>query len=65
LIVSIGHELQHAVEALSNPNIKTSSALFFFFYLAGRPDGPRRFETEAATHVGLAVAKEACRETDQ
>jgi hypothetical protein len=36
LIASIGHELQHALEALSNPNIKTSSALFSFFHQIGR-----------------------------
>jgi hypothetical protein len=35
LIASIGHELQHALEALSNPNIKTSSALFSFFHQIG------------------------------
>ena len=63
LIASIGHELQHALEALSNPNIKTSFALSSYFHLIG-PEGPRRFETEAATQAGLAVAKEACRRAD-
>jgi hypothetical protein len=61
LIASIGHELQHALEALSNPNIKASSALFSFFHGIGR-ETPQRFETEEAIQIGLAVAKEACRE---
>ena len=64
LIASIGHELQHALEALSNPNIKTSFALSSYFHLIG-PEGPRRFETEAATQAGLAVEKEACRNADR
>ena len=60
LIASIGHELQHALEALSNPNVKTSFALFSFFYQIGR-DGSQRFETEKAKQMELAVAKEVCR----
>jgi hypothetical protein len=50
LIASIGHELQHALEALSNPNIKTSFALFSLFYQIGR-DGSQRFETEEAKQM--------------
>jgi|SRR5262245_3630013 len=59
LIALIGHELQHAFEALSNPNIKTGFALSSFFHRIG-PEGPRRFETPEAIQVGLAVGKEAC-----
>ena len=62
LIASIGHELQHALEALSEPNIKTSFALSSYFHRIG-PEGPRRFETEAAILAGLAVAKEVCRKS--
>jgi hypothetical protein len=62
VIASIGHELQHALEALSNPNIKSTFALSSYFRLIG-PEGPRRFETEAATQAGLAVAKEVCRKS--
>jgi hypothetical protein len=36
LIDSIGHELQHALEALSNPNIETSFALSSYFHQIGR-----------------------------
>jgi len=59
LMGSIGHELQHALEALSNPNVRTSFGLSSFFHRIG-PEGPRRFETPEAIHVGLAVEKEAC-----
>jgi hypothetical protein len=59
LIASIGHELQHAFEVLSNPNVRTSFGMSSFFHQIG-PEGPRRFETPEAIHVGLAVAKEAC-----
>jgi hypothetical protein len=59
LLGSIGHELQHALEALSNPNAKTSFGLSSFFHQIG-PEGPRRFETPEAIQVGLSVEKEAC-----
>ena len=60
LIASIGHELQHALEALSNPNVRTSFGLSSFFHQIGPEGSPRRFETPEAIQVGLAVAKEAC-----
>ena len=59
LLGSIGHELQHALEVLSNPNVRTSFGMSSFFHQIG-PEGPRRFETPEAIYVGLAVAKEAC-----
>jgi hypothetical protein len=59
LMASIGHELQHALEALSNPNVRTSFGLSSFFHQIG-PEGPRRFETPEAIQAGLDVAKEAC-----
>ena len=59
LIASIGHELQHALEVLRNPKVRTSFGLSSFFHQIG-PEGPRRFETPEAIQVGLAVAKEAC-----
>jgi hypothetical protein len=63
LVASIGHELQHALEALSNPRIRTTPGLSSFFHQIG-PEGPRRFETTAATQVGLAVAREVCNRTE-
>jgi hypothetical protein len=59
LIGSIGHELQHALEALSNPNVRTSFGLSSFFRQIG-PEGPLRFETPEAIQVGLVVEREAC-----
>jgi len=60
LIASIGHELQHALEALSNPKVRTSFGLSSFFHQIGPEGSPRMFETPEAIEVGLAVAKEAC-----
>jgi hypothetical protein len=59
LVASIGHELQHALEALSNPRIRTGAGMSSFFHQIG-PEGPRRFETQDAIQAGLSVAKEAC-----
>jgi hypothetical protein len=60
LIASIGHELQHALEALSNPNLRTSFGHSSFFHQIGPEGSPRRFETPEAIEVGLTVGKEAC-----
>ena len=60
LMGSIGHELQHALEALGNPNVRTSFGLSSFFHQIGPEGSPRMFETPEAIEVGLAVAKEAC-----
>jgi len=60
LTASIGHELQHALEVLRNPRIRTGTALSAFFRDM-RPQGPRRFETPEAVEAGWAVQKEACR----
>ena len=62
LLGSIGHELQHALEALGNPNVKTSFGLSSYFRRIG-PEGPRRSETPEAIQAGLTVEKEACTRT--
>ena len=62
LIGSIGHELQHALEALRNPRIRNGFAMSSFFHQIG-PEGPRRFETPEADRIGSAVAREACRKS--
>jgi hypothetical protein len=56
---SIGHELQHALEALSNPRVRSGAELFSFFHRIG-PTESGTFETRAAVRMGLLVAKEAC-----
>ena len=60
LIELIGHELQHAVEALREPRVRSSSQIFLFFDGIGRT-GSGRFETADALDVGFDVAREACR----
>jgi hypothetical protein len=57
LIVAIGHELQHAVEALSDPHVTTNMRIYFFFDRMG-PTGSGRFETHAAIQTGLDVEAE-------
>jgi hypothetical protein len=59
LVASIGHELQHVLEVLSNRRIRSTAELTSFFHRI-RPNNPGRFETEKAIETGLAVEKEAC-----
>jgi hypothetical protein len=58
LMGSIGHELHHAVEVLSEPSVNSSSAIYLFCRSAGEPSGDR-FETPAAIKAGHAVRREA------
>jgi hypothetical protein len=54
LIAAIGHELQHAVEALSDPFVTSDSAMYWCFdRIAPRDKG--KFETDAAIQIGVAV----------
>lgn len=57
LLASIGHELQHAIEALSDLHVTNNRAIYFFFDRIG-PTGEGRFETIAAIHAGLDVLAE-------
>ena len=57
LMGSIGHELQHAVEVLSNPNVRSGSAMTLL-YLNGVGLHGDRFETDAAIEAGDAVRAE-------
>ena len=54
---SVGHELQHAVEVLSNPHITTNYQMYHFFNRVG-PTGQGRFETLAAIETGLIIEHE-------
>jgi hypothetical protein len=59
---SIGHELQHAIEALSEAGVRTNALLHAFFErLAGAPSatGQLEFETEAAIRAGNRVRDES------
>lgn len=57
VMASMGHELQHAVEALSEPGITDGTRLYSFFQRFAPTEGDR-FETTAAIHVGEAVRNE-------
>jgi hypothetical protein len=54
-IASIGHELWHAIEVLSDSSITSNAAIVFFFKQFTESN---RFETAAATKVGVAVFEE-------
>jgi hypothetical protein len=56
LMASIGHELQHAVEVLSDPAVTDSHSMFFFYKRLSGDTG--RFETRAAIDAGLDVLAE-------
>jgi hypothetical protein len=57
LVGAIGHELQHSIEALSDPHV-TDSTKMQFFYQRYAPTDKARFETPEAIHVGIAVEDE-------
>ena len=57
LIVAIGHELQHAVEALGDPHVTNDYRIYYFFDRIGAT-GSGRFETHAAIQAGLEVEAE-------
>jgi hypothetical protein len=55
---SIGHELQHAVEVLSNPTIRSVGKMYFLYKRICNPCGLRFLETDAAIRAGDAVRGE-------
>jgi hypothetical protein len=57
LMPYIGHELQHAVEVLSNRNVRSSAAMMLLYFRICDGCG-RRFETDAAIRAGNAVRDE-------
>jgi hypothetical protein len=58
LLATIGHELQHASEVLSDPKVIDNQSLAHFYLRTGATGDDARFETEAAVRVGLLVEKE-------
>jgi hypothetical protein len=57
VVATIAHELQHAVEVLDDPSIRTAAAIYW------RSRGPfaasqRSFETQAAIEIESAVRRE-------
>jgi hypothetical protein len=57
VLASIGHELQHAIEALGDPHVIDSDTMYFFFDRIGQI-GQDTFETDAAIQAGLDVLAE-------
>jgi hypothetical protein len=59
LMTSLGHELQHAVEVLSNRALRSASAIYLFYRSIGRLNrGTRTYETDAAIETGRSVREE-------
>lgn len=61
LIGAIGHELHHAADALSNPNVRTVDDMFFHFLPPGttlEASGRNRLETRGAVAAGLQIERE-------
>ena len=60
LVGLIGHELQHAIEALAEPTVRSDAAIYSLFEQIGRT-ASGRFETHEADEIGITVQREACR----
>jgi hypothetical protein len=58
LMASIGHELQHALEVLTNPKIIDNHTLAHLYMREGPTGDNDRFETESAVRSGLLVESE-------
>lgn len=58
LMVSIAHELKHAIELLSDPTIVDSTSAQNFYHRGAAPKELYSFETEAAIETELRVDKE-------
>jgi hypothetical protein len=57
LVVSLGHELQHAVEVLSEPAVTTAAEMQWLFQRIGIRSGDM-FETNDAIRVGDDIRRE-------
>ena len=62
LIVAIGHELHHAIEALSDAKVRDGRAMLSLFGRLGPTAAADTFETKAAIRTGWSVEREACRD---
>jgi hypothetical protein len=58
MIVSLAHELHHAVEVVRARDVTSQDALLRLYRRIGRSDNPGRFETEAAQETAARVAAE-------
>ena len=58
LMASIGHELRHTVEVLSEPTVTSDVALYMFYSRVGWHGTDVAFETNAAVRAGEFVRSE-------
>jgi len=58
LMGSIGHELQHAIEVLSDRTVTSGATMYFFYLKKGSRSQTGTFETRAAVEAGEAVRTE-------
>jgi hypothetical protein len=58
LIALLGHELQHAVEILSNPALRNNAQVLTFYQSAGIFGGTNIVETDAAVEVQQKISHE-------
>lgn len=58
LMASIGHELRHAIEVLSDRTVSNRVDLYFFYTEMGAAGAGRSFETRAAVEAGEAIRAE-------
>jgi len=56
VMTSMGHELQHAFEVLSRPEVQSGEQAFYEFYQAGK--SVERFETDEALRVSQIIRRE-------
>ena len=60
LMATIGHELRHAIEILSEPSVRTATAAYNF-YAREAATSRDAFETAAAVRTGIIVFDELTR----
>jgi hypothetical protein len=61
LVATIGHELQHTIEVLHDPSVRSGDAMYFLFARIG-PVSSGPFETTAAKRTTLLIDREVCRD---
>jgi hypothetical protein len=59
VVAAIGHELQHALEVLAEPSLRSHGAIYLYYVRRGAvPEYPLARETAAAEAAGYAVFRE-------
>ena len=58
VVASVGHELQHALEVLSEASVRSPEAIHMLYLRGMSPESPRAMETTAAEAAGRAVFRE-------